>query len=165
MKMRYTHGVVAIAVAFAALSQTAQAGTEVKSLPLQAVLGQAAPAGQATPGRRMQAVAQPQSGADIALFFGDEAHPAVRSQLGDASESARIARRTDDQTTACNRALSEAVDKLRTYAHDHNANAIINIRTSFHSTETASTTDFTCGVSGSAAALRLRGDAVVLETN
>ncbi|TAL96283.1 MAG: signal peptidase [Paraburkholderia sp.] len=159
MKMRYTHGALAIVVAFAALSQTAQAGTEVKSLPLQAVLGQAAPGGH------KQAVAQPQSGADIALFFGDEAHPAVRSQLGDASESARIARRTDDQTTACNRALSEAVDKLRTYAHDHNANAIINIRTSFHSTETASATDFTCGVSGSAAALRLRGDAVVLETN
>ncbi|CAG4889585.1 signal peptidase [Paraburkholderia saeva] len=164
MKMRYTQGALVVAVAFAALCQTAQAGTEVKQLPLQAALGQAAPA-QTTSGIHTQVVAQPQSGAEIALFFGDEAHPAVRSQLGDASESARIARRTDDQTTACNRALIEAVDRLRTYAHDHHANAIIHIRTSFHTTETSSATDFTCGVSGSAAALRLRGDAVVLETN
>jgi uncharacterized protein YbjQ (UPF0145 family) len=159
MKMRDARGAMAVAFAFAALCQAAQAGTEVKQMPLQPALG------TAMSGGHPQLVAEPQSGADIALFFGDEAHPALRSQLGDASGSARIARRTDDQTTACNRALAEAVDRLRTYAHDHNANAIINIRTSFHSTETSSATDFTCGVSGSAAALRLRGDAVVLETN
>jgi hypothetical protein len=141
MKIRYTLGALAVAV----VAQAAQAGTEVKTLPLQPVLSQAA-------------------SAEVALYFGDQAHPSVKAQLGDTSQSARIARKLDDQDTACNRALSEAQDKLRTYAHDRNANAVINIRTNFHSTETSSATDFTCGVSGSVAALRLHGDVVALDT-
>jgi uncharacterized protein YbjQ (UPF0145 family) len=141
MKLGYTLGALAVAV----FAQSAQATTEVKTLPLEPVLSQ-----------------QP-AGSEIALYFGDQAHPAVKVALGDTSQGTRIARRVDDQVTACNRALSEALDKLRSYAHDHNANAIVNIRTNFHSTQTASATEFTCGVSGSAAALRVQGDVVVLE--
>ncbi len=100
MKIRYTLGALAVA----AVAQTAQAATEVKTLPLQAVTGQA------------------QSGGDVVLYFGDQAHPPVKSQVGDTSQSSRIARKIDDEATA-----------------------------------------FTCGVSGSAAALRVHGDVVVLE--
>jgi uncharacterized protein YbjQ (UPF0145 family) len=119
--------------------------TQVKSLPLAPVVAQTAP------------------GAQVALYFGSQAHPAVQSQLGQTSTSVRIAREANGQDASCNRALADALQKLRAYARDHNANAVINIGTSFHSTESASATEFTCGVSMSAAALRVRGDVVVLD--
>jgi len=141
MKIKCTLSVLAVV----ALTQTGCA-TKVTSLPLQAALQQTAPA------------------SDVALYFGSQDHPAVKTQLGAASESARIARRTGGPEISCNEVLAQALQKLRTYAHDHNGNAVINIKTSFHTTETASPTDFTCGVSMSAAAVRVRGDVVVLET-
>jgi uncharacterized protein YbjQ (UPF0145 family) len=97
------------------------------------------------------------------LYFGSQDHPAVQSQQGPTTASVRIAREADGQDAACNRALTAALEKLRTTARDRHANAVINVGTSFHSTESASATEFTCGVSPSAAALRVRGDIVVLD--
>jgi uncharacterized protein YbjQ (UPF0145 family) len=62
-------------------------------------------------------------------------------------------------------ALEQALSKLRAAAQEKNANAVINVQTRFHSTETRSATDFTCGVSPSAAAVAVRGDLVVLQNN
>lgn len=140
MKSKYALGGLVAVVA--ALSGCA---TQVKSLPLAPVVGQST------------------QGEEVALYFGSQVHPAVKSQLGQTSTSVRIAREAAGQDASCNRALADALRKLRTYAHDRHANAVINIGTSFHSTETASATEFTCGVSMSAAALRVRGDVVVLE--
>jgi uncharacterized protein YbjQ (UPF0145 family) len=139
MKSKYAFGGLMVVVA--ALSGCA---TQVKSLPLAPVVAQSTP------------------GAQVALYFGSQDHPAVRSQLGQTTASVRIARDTDGQDAACNRALAAALEKLRAYARDHHANAVINVGTSFHSTESASATEFTCGVSPSAAALRVHGDVVVL---
>jgi uncharacterized protein YbjQ (UPF0145 family) len=140
MKSRYALGGLMVVVA--TLSGCA---TQVKSLPLAPV------------------VARPSPGAGVALYFGSQDHPAVQSQIGQTTASVRIARETDGQDAACNRALTAALEKLRAYARDRHANAVINVGTSFHSTESASTTEFTCGVSPSAAALRVRGDVVVLD--
>ena len=145
MKSRYAFGGLMVVVA--ALSGCA---TQVKSLPLAPVVGQSAQSAQPAPGAR------------VALYFGSQDHPAVQSQLGQTTASVRIARDTDGQDAACNRALAAALEKLRAYARDHHANAVINVGTSFHSTESASATEFTCGVSPSAAALRVHGDVVVL---
>ena len=145
MKSRYAFGGVMVVVA--ALSGCA---TQVKSLPLAPVVAQSAQSAQPAPGAR------------VALYFGSQGHPAVQSQLGQTTASVRIARDTDGQDAACNRALAAALEKLRAYARDHHANAVINVGTSFHSTESASATEFTCGVSPSAAALRVHGDVVVL---
>lgn len=145
MKSRYAFGGVMVVVA--ALSGCA---TQVKSLPLAPVVAQSAQSAQPAPGAR------------VALYFGSQDHPAVQSQLGQTTASVRIARDTDGQDAACNRALAAALEKLRAYARDHHANAVINVGTSFHSTESASATEFTCGVSPSAAALRVHGDVVVL---
>ena len=43
--------------------------------------------------------------------------------------------------------------------------AVVNVKTRFHSTETASATNYTCGVSPSAAAIAVEGERVVLQTN
>lgn len=139
MNSRYAFGGLMVVVA--TLSGCA---TQVKSLPLAPVVAQSAP------------------GAQVALYFGSQDHPAVQSQLGQTTASVRIARETDGQDAACNRALAAALEKLRAYARDHHANAVINVGTSFHSTESASASEFTCGVSPSAAALRVHGDVVVL---
>jgi uncharacterized protein YbjQ (UPF0145 family) len=55
--------------------------------------------------------------------------------------------------------------KLRADAQEHGANAVVDVQTRFHTTETSSATDFTCGVSPSAAAVAVRGNLVVLQTN
>ena len=57
------------------------------------------------------------------------------------------------------------MQKLRAAAHERNANAVIDVSTRFHSTESNSSTDFTCGVSPSAAAIAVSGQLVVLEAN
>jgi uncharacterized protein YbjQ (UPF0145 family) len=139
MKRRF----VLSAAAVAALMLTGCA-TEVKTLPRMAAGSQRSP--HAVP-----------------VYFGEQHHPAVMRKLGSVSYSARIARQTSDRDTACHEALAEAVEKLRAAAHDRNANAVIDVSTRFHGTENRSSTDFTCGVSASAAAVAVSGQAVVLE--
>jgi hypothetical protein len=126
-----------------------QAGcaTQVRSVPLQSAVQQAA------------------GGSGVAVYFGSQAHPAVQSQLGETSYSVRVARGQGGPDDSCGRALTEALTKLRTYAHEHGANAVVDVQTRFHTTETSSATDFTCGVSPSAAAVAVRGNLVVLQTN
>jgi uncharacterized protein YbjQ (UPF0145 family) len=124
-----------------------QAGcaTDVKSVPLAAAGGQ--------------------SRGGVPVYFGEQSHPAVTARLGDVSYSVRIARKVLSPEDACHEALAEAVQKLRAAAQERNANAVIDVSTRFHSTETNSSTDFTCGVSPSAAAIAVRGQLVVLEAN
>ncbi|WP_345811296.1 signal peptidase [Paraburkholderia sp. PREW-6R] len=131
----------------AALIALTQAGcaTQVQSLPLAAAGGQ--------------------SRGDVQVYFGEQDHPVVKSQLGAVSYSVRVARKTSSPEQACHEALTEAVKKLRAAANERQANAVIDVTTRFHSTETHSSTDFTCGVSPSAAAIAVSGQLVVLESN
>ncbi|MBB5420844.1 hypothetical protein QF000_004711 [Paraburkholderia atlantica] len=122
-----------------------QAGcaTEVKSLPFSASAGE--------------------SRGEVPVYFGDQNHPPVKTRLGEVSYSVRIARKVSDPNEACHLALREAVHKLREAAITRHANAVIDVSTRFHSTETNSSSDFTCGVSPSAAAIAVRGQMVVLD--
>ncbi|NPT42155.1 signal peptidase [Paraburkholderia sp. 1N] len=140
MKKRFVLAALAVVV----LTQ-AGCATDVKSLPLAAAGGQ--------------------SRGGVPVYFGEQSHPAVTAKLGDVSYSVRIARKVLSPEDACHEALAEAVQKLRAAAQERNANAVIDVSTRFHSTETNSSTDFTCGVSPSAAAIAVRGQLVVLEAN
>ena len=142
--MKLKHLIALSALAFS--TQAALAHTHTTSYPLQPVLD-----------------AQPANN-KVALYFGDAAHPAATASQGEATESVRIARKTDDEPVACNEALKEALAKLREDAASHGANAVVNISTSFHETHTASATEFTCATSMSAAALKVHGELVTLET-
>ncbi|WP_144138394.1 signal peptidase [Paraburkholderia sp. BCC1884] len=119
--------------------------TQVKSLPLAAAGGQ--------------------SSGGVQVYFGQQDHPAIKTQLGDVSYSVRIARKVASQDEACHEALGEAVDKLRAAALARHANAVIGVQTRFHSTQTNSSSEFTCGVSPSAAAIAVSGQLVVLDSN
>jgi uncharacterized protein YbjQ (UPF0145 family) len=140
MKKAFVSGVLAVV----ALTQ-AGCATQVKSLPLAAAGGESRGA--------------------VPVYFGQQNHPAVKSQLGDVSYSVRIARKVAGPEDACHEALAEAVRKLRGAANERKANAVIDVSTRFHSTETNSSTEFTCGVSPSAAAIAVSGKLVVLESN
>jgi uncharacterized protein YbjQ (UPF0145 family) len=140
------NGLILGALAAVAITQ-AGCATQVKSLPLQS------------------AVQQPAAGSGVALYFGSQAHPAVQQQLGKVSYSARVARAQDGAEASCNHALDQALGKLRTAAKEKNANAVINVQTHFHSADNSSSTDFTCGVSPSAAAVAVQGDLAVLQSN
>ncbi|OAJ57544.1 hypothetical protein [Paraburkholderia ginsengiterrae] len=140
MKRTYVLGALAVV----AMTQ-AGCATQVMSLPLAAAGGQ--------------------SRGGVPIYFGQQDHPSVKSQLGDVSYSVRIARKVAGPEDACHEALAEAVRKLRTAANERHANAVIDVSTRFHSTETNSSSDFTCGVSPSAAAIAVRGQLVVLDSN
>ncbi|CAB3644802.1 signal peptidase [Paraburkholderia rhynchosiae] len=123
--------------------------TQVKSLPLAAVGGGAGS----------------EARGGVPVYFGQQNHPAVKSQLGDVSYSVRIARKVAGADDACREALAEAIGKLRAAASARSANAVIDVTTRFHSSESNSSGDFTCGVSPSAAAIAISGKLVVLEAN
>jgi uncharacterized protein YbjQ (UPF0145 family) len=130
-------------------------GTQVKSLPIQPVASAAS-----TP-----AVDGTQTVPNIAVYFGAQPHPEVVRRVGAASHSVRLARASDGAEASCNRTLAEALDKLRADARKKGANAVINVTTRFHQTETDSATQYTCGVSPSAAAIAVKGELVVLQAN
>ncbi|NML29421.1 signal peptidase [Paraburkholderia antibiotica] len=130
------------AVLVVALTQ-AGCGTQVKSLPFAAAGGE--------------------SRGEVPVYFGTQNHQPVKTRLGEVSYSVRIARQTSGPDDACHLALAEAVGKLRAAARARHANAVIDVSTRFHNTESNSSTDFTCGVSPSAAAIAVRGQLVVLE--
>jgi len=132
------------ALAITALT-LAGCATQVKSLPLAAAGGE--------------------SRGNVPVYFGQQNHPAVKSRLGDVSYSVRIARKVAGPDDACHAALAEAMQKLRAAANERQANAVIDVSTRFHSTESNSSTEFTCGVSPSAAAIAVSGQLVVLESN
>jgi len=142
--MNPMRGAAAVAAAVALLAGCA---THVVSLPLQPDAATSA------------------TGSAVALYFGSQPHPDVERHLGSVSHSVRVARTTDGQQASCNLALAEALRQLRFDATKKEANAIINITTRFHSTKSDSPTDYTCGVSTSAAAIAVRGDLVVLRAD
>ncbi len=101
----------------------------------------------------------------VKLYFGAQAHPAVKSDLGPRSESARIARGTQAEQQACEQALGDALGKLREYAKRRGANAVVNVTTRFHDNRSDSQTSYTCGVSGSAGAISVSGTIVQLDAH
>ncbi|MET3229927.1 UNVERIFIED_ORG: uncharacterized protein YbjQ (UPF0145 family) [Burkholderia sp. 1263] len=151
------------AVAAVVLTQ-AGCATQVKSLPL-AVAGGESPGGVAVNAGKQDRPAVKSQVGGVPVYFGKQDHPAVKSQLGDVSYSVRIARKVSSPDDACHEALAEAVQKLRAAARERNANAVIDVSTRFHSSESNSATEFTCGVSPSAAAIAVSGRLVVLEAN
>lgn len=100
---------------------------------------------------------------DVALYFGTQTHPPVQHRLGGNSFSVRIARTTKGPEDSCNEALKQALDKLVADARAVHANAVINVTTRFHDNDSSSPTQYTCGLSTSAAAIAVQGERVVLQ--
>lgn len=141
MKTKIALGLVAAVV-------LTQAGctTKIKSLP-------------------MPAAVQTQNGQDVALYFGNQTHAAVKQSFGNKEFAVRVLRKVENSPEAnCSIALEKAVQELRDYARAQHANAVVDVRTRFQHNESASSTEFTCGASLNGSTLAARGDVVMLET-
>lgn len=134
------------ASALAAITQVAHARTEVVTYPIKPVLE------------------SKQFAPDVALYFGNQPHPAVVAKLGEVTKSSHPPRKTLTEVEVCNATLADALRQLASAAHDRGANAVINIRTNFHSSESNDENNYTCGVSSVSAALRVRGEMVTIES-
>ncbi|RQH05739.1 signal peptidase [Paraburkholderia dinghuensis] len=130
-------------------------GTQTRSLPLQPVASAAT----------ANAAASQDAGSKVAIYFGAQPHPEIARHVGNASHSVRIARPAGSPEDACNKGLADALGKLRADAQQKGANAVINVKTRFHGTESDSDTDYTCGLSPSAVAIVVKGELVVLNTH
>ena len=135
-----------LAVSAAMLTQVAHARTEVVTYPIQPVLQ------------------SQQFAPNVALYFGNQPHPAVVSNLGEVTKSSHPPRKTATEVEICNATLADALRQLANAAHDRGANAVINIKTWFHSTVSTDANNYTCGVSGVSAALRVSGELVTVES-
>ena len=136
-----------IALGWVAAVVLTQAGctTKIRSLPMPAAL-------------------QTQSGQDVALYFGDQAHAPVKQSFGNKEIAVRVARKPDISPEAnCSNALAKALHDLRDYARAQHANAVIDVKTRFQHNESVSSTEFTCGASLNGSTLAVRGDVVKLE--
>ncbi|KVG29666.1 hypothetical protein [Burkholderia diffusa] len=98
----------------------------------------------------------------VAIYFGAQPHPDIKTSIGPRSESVRVQRGTQAEQQTCDQALAEALNRLRVYAKNHGGNAVINVTTRFHEKRSNSTSEYTCGVSGSAGAIAVSGDVVQL---
>jgi len=141
MKTKLAMGLVAAVV-------LTQAGctTKVKSLPLPA------------------AAIETHNAQDVALYFGEQQHAAVKQEFGSKEFAVRVPRKPDISLEAnCNIALTKALQDLRDYARAQHANAVINVKTRFQHNETAAPNEFMCGASLNGSTLAVRGDVVMLE--
>ncbi|WJF88880.1 signal peptidase [Paraburkholderia bonniea] len=120
-------------------------GTRFMSLPAQPALDVATSAGP------------------VGFYTLGQTHPPVAKVLGPVKYSVRIARGTDGREQSCQSAFAEALQKLRATAQERSGNAVINLKTSFHRRSSDLATDFACGVSLSAAALKVSGEVVLLD--
>jgi hypothetical protein len=141
MKAKFALGMVAVVV-------LTQAGctTKVKSLPMPA------------------AAIQTENAQNVALYFGEQSHAAVKQEFGSKEFAVRVPRKPEISPEAnCNIALTKALQDLRDYAHAQHANAVINVKTRFQHNETASSNEFMCGASLNGSTLAVRGDVVSLD--
>lgn len=138
MKLKH----VLVVSLLAGVAQVALARSHAQTYPLQPVLDAA------------------QGDNTVQLYFADAAHPAVVSDLGNETKSIRVVRQLEGEAEACNKAMTQALRELREYARDHGATAVIGIQTRFHETHSTTATEFACGTSMSAAALKIQGELV-----
>ncbi|WP_431822002.1 signal peptidase [Burkholderia sp. F1] len=140
--MKHTRHLAGMLIAAALLAGCG--GTVVRTLPLPA-----------------EATGHDATG--VKLYFGAQAHPAVKTTIGSRSESVRVKRAIEAEQPTCDQALAEALSRLRDYAKRHGGNAVVNVTTRFHEQRSDSAARYTCGVSPSAGALAVSGDVVVLD--
>lgn len=140
MKTKFALGLMA-----AVLLTQAGCTTTVKSLPMPDAM-------------------QTQNAQDVALYFGEQPHAAVRETVGSKEFAVRVPRQVENtREVTCNLALTKALQQLRDYAREHHANAVINVKTRFQHNESVSATQFTCGASLNGSTLAVRGDVVMLD--
>ena len=98
----------------------------------------------------------------VALYFGDQATPAVASNHGQftANRKTNAFNKSDEQ--ACIWAFLTAIKSLQDRARKQGGNAVINIYSYYYKNEFVSETEFQCGAGNMVAGVTMIGDVVTL---
>lgn len=130
-------------VAFLAVSLNAAARDDHKMFPLKDALE--APA------------AQEKLDKSIKLHFAGQAHPKVIKKLGEWPTNKKTNAFGKSDVEACNWVFLSAVMTLQERAQKEGGNAVIDIKSNYRNIETASATEFMCGVGNIVAGVALKG--------
>jgi hypothetical protein len=101
--------------------------------------------------------------AGVSYYFGDQAHPAVKTSLGEFQTNKKTNAFNKTDIEACEWVMLSAMLQLRQRAQDLGADAVINIRSNYKNNIESSQTEFTCGAGALVAGVALIGDFVITE--
>ena len=100
---------------------------------------------------------------DVALYFGDQAHPKVVQKIGEWSTSKKTNAFNKSDQQACDWAFLTALITMQTRALREGGNAIINIKSNYKHVETSSETEYKCGVGNIIAGVAIKGTVVKIQ--
>jgi uncharacterized protein YbjQ (UPF0145 family) len=98
----------------------------------------------------------------IRLYFGEEDHPAVESNLGEFTSNRKTNAVGKSDEKACKWAFLSAMKTLQERAIKEGGNAVINIYSNYKKNEFVSTTEFECGAGATVAGVTMIGEVVKL---
>ncbi len=98
----------------------------------------------------------------IALYWGDQSHPAIVKKYGEFKASKRANAFRKPKEEACRWALASSLKTLQQRAIKEGGNAVVNIRSNIYNNEKSSTTEFDCLAGNVVANSALKGDVVKL---
>lgn len=98
----------------------------------------------------------------IALYFGDQATPAVEGNHGQFTANRKTNAFNKSDEEACNWAFLTAIKTLQERARKQGGNAVINIYSYYYKNEFVSETEFECGAGNVVAGVTMIGDVVTL---
>ena len=98
----------------------------------------------------------------VALYFGDQATPAVESSHGQFTANRKTNAFNKSDEEACNWAFLTAIKSLQDRARKQGGNAVINIYSYYYKNEFVSETQFECGAGTMVAGVTMIGDVVTI---
>ncbi|BCL61673.1 phosphoribosylglycinamide formyltransferase [Desulfomarina profundi] len=98
----------------------------------------------------------------VALYWGDQPHPAVVREYGTFKSNKRTNGFRKKHDDACARALASALVALQDRADREGGNGVINIKSYIKNRENSSSTEYSCLVGGMMVNVVLKGTVVQL---
>ena len=98
----------------------------------------------------------------IALYFGDQATPAVEQSHGQFTANRKTNAFNKSDEEACNWVFLTAIKALQDRARAQGGNAVINIYSYYYKNEFVSETEFECGAGAMVAGVTMIGDVVTI---
>lgn len=98
----------------------------------------------------------------IQLYFGDEEHPAVETNLGTFTSNKKTNAFGKSDERACEWAFLSAVKSLQERALREGGNAVVNIHSYYFQNKFVSATEYECGAGTAVAGVTMIGEVVKL---
>jgi uncharacterized protein YbjQ (UPF0145 family) len=101
-------------------------------------------------------------GSDVALFWGDQPHPAPKQTLDTATTNKKTNAFNKSDEVACQINLASAIITLQEHAREEGGDAVVDIHSFYKSHDFSSQTDYQCGAGAFVSGVALRGTVVKL---